>query len=59
MKNGKSDVNQSEIWFPIDLCFKLAYASKILTHDLTFTTKLKFQRILTLSVLNNLNGNLF
>ena len=26
-------VNQSEAWFPIDLCFQNTYASKTLAHD--------------------------
>ena len=43
MKNGKSYVNQSEIWFPIDLCFKLAYTSKTLAHDPALNLYFYFQ----------------
>ena len=28
-----ASVNQSEAWFPIDLCFQNTYASKTLAHD--------------------------
>ena len=28
-----ASVNQSEAWFPIDLCFQNTYSSKSLAHD--------------------------
>ena len=31
-------VNQSEAWFPIDLCFQNTYASKKLAHDPALST---------------------